>query len=283
LAEADGAGAPVGAVGDTGRVGAEVPLRARPADDRLLQTPAGLGMPDDTRGLRVALDVRNLSAGYDNTTVLHGINLKIPEGKFIAIVGPNGAGKSTLCATVGGTLDARSGSVWIGGQDVSRLPAHDRVRLGLVVVPEYRGIFPGLTVQENVAVSIRDPEQRQQALAIFPVLLERRNNPAQLLSGGEQQMLTLAPLLQAPPRILVVDEPVLGLAPIAAAQVMRALRELHQLGTTILLAEEQITRALEVADEVALLELGRIKWSGAVADVTDDVVEELYLGTRGNG
>jgi ABC-type branched-subunit amino acid transport system ATPase component len=227
--------------------------------------------------------VRDVSSGYDDTVVLHRVALRIPAGHFVAIVGPNGAGKSTLCATVGGTLEARSGSIWIDGHDVTAMPAHERVRRGLVVVPEYRGIFPGLTVHENVAVSIRDPEQRQEALGLFPVLQERRNHPAQLLSGGEQQMLTLAPLLQAPPKILVVDEPVLGLAPIAAAQVLRALRELHRLGTTILLAEEHITRAMEVADDVVLLELGRVKWSGSVADVTDDVVEELFLGTRGHG
>jgi ABC-type branched-subunit amino acid transport system ATPase component len=224
------------------------------------------------------LEVRGLSAGYNDVAVLHDIDLSVSRGEFFAIVGANGAGKSTLCSAIGGTVAARAGRILLNGIDITALAAHQRFARGLIVAPEYRGVFPGLTVEENVAVTIADPARRREALAAFPVLLERRNQPARLLSGGEQQMLTLAALLASPPSVVIVDEPVLGLAPIVASRVFDALRELRDRGTTVVLAEEQITRAMAVADRVALLEVGRIKWQGPIGDVTSDLLGDLYLG-----
>jgi ABC-type branched-subunit amino acid transport system ATPase component len=165
------------------------------------------------------------------------------------------------------------------GTDVTALPAHERARRGVVLAPEFRGIFPSLSVEDNVAVWMRDAAKRNAALQRFPILAERRRQPAQLLSGGEQQMLTLAPLLEEPPDLLIIDEPSLGLSPTASQQVFAALAEMHAEGTTILLVEEQVRRALDIADSVVMLDVGRVAWRGAAEDVTDELAQQLYLGT----
>ncbi|MBI4259652.1 MAG: ATP-binding cassette domain-containing protein, partial [Actinobacteria bacterium] len=213
--------------------------------------------------------------------VLHGVNISIPRGSFVAIIGPNGAGKSTMCAVISGLLPPMSGQVLVAGEDVTSAPAHERVRRSMMLVPEYRGIFPGLSVEENVAVWVPDSAARLAALERFPALMERRRLPAQLLSGGEQQMLTLATALQRPPEILILDEPSLGLSPVASAQVYLTLAELHGRGTTVVLVEEQARRVLDVAREIVLLDLGRVTWQGPTGEFTEEHAQELYLGITG--
>jgi ABC-type branched-subunit amino acid transport system ATPase component/ABC-type branched-subunit amino acid transport system permease subunit len=229
-------------------------------------------------GAEVALDLRSVCAGYDGVEVLHDVNLSIPKGAFVVIVGANGAGKSTLCSVMAGLVLPTAGSVAFGSVDITAKPAHERARRGLILAPESRGIFPGLTVEDNVAVWMPHGATRRAALERFPVLTERRHQPAQLLSGGEQQMLTLAPLLEEPPAMLIIDEPTLGLSPAASRQVFAALAEIHANGTTIVLAEEQARRALELAESVVMLSVGRVTWHGLARDVTTELTNELYLG-----
>ena len=228
-----------------------------------------------------AMALRGVSAGYDNMIVLHDIDLSVATGDFVAIVGPNGAGKSTLCGVLAGTLQTVSGSVYFGGRDISSSAAYERARNGLFLAPEYRGIFAGLSVEENLAVWLRDPRLRNAAMERFPVLGQRRKVPAGSLSGGEQQLLTLASALERPPSVLVVDEPSLGLSPIAAKQVFDTLATVHAAGTTVIVVEEQARRALEVAHTLVLLNLGRVSWQGPSSELTADHVQELYLGTSG--
>jgi ABC-type branched-subunit amino acid transport system ATPase component/branched-subunit amino acid ABC-type transport system permease component len=228
-----------------------------------------------------AIELKGVSAGYDNMIVLHDINLSVATGDFVAIVGPNGAGKSTLCGVLAGTLQSVSGSVCFGGRDISSSAAYERARNGLFLAPEYRGIFPGLSVEENLAVWLRDPRLRNAAMERFPVLGQRRKVPAGSLSGGEQQLLTMAAALERPPSVLVVDEPSLGLSPIAAKQIFDTLAVVHAAGTTVIVVEEQAGRALEVAHTLVLLNLGRVSWQGPSRELTSDHVQELYLGISG--
>src|SRR5205823_13137627 len=153
-------------------------------------------------------------------------------------------------------------TVWLAGRDVTAVPSFQRARDGVMVVPEARGIFPGLTVEENLAISLREPSLRQKAYERFPILSERRSQVAGLLSGGEQQMLSLAPALASPPTVLVADEPTLGLAPLLGEMVMAAILELRDHGTAVLLVEEHAQNALKAADVIAFMELGRIVWCG---------------------
>jgi ABC-type branched-subunit amino acid transport system ATPase component len=226
-----------------------------------------------------ALALHGISAGYEGMMVLHDLDLEVSEGSFVAIIGPNGAGKSTLCSVVAGLHAPAKGQVWVHGRDVTTLPAHRRARDDLFLAPEYRGIFPGLSVEENLAVWLRDPAQRRAAMERFPVLGERRKFQAELLSGGEQQLLTLATALERPPRLLVLDEPSLGLSPIASGQVFDTLAELHSGGTTVVVVEEQAKRAAELADTVMLLDLGRVRWHGPATEFTAQAAKELYLGS----
>jgi ABC-type branched-subunit amino acid transport system ATPase component len=232
-------------------------------------------------GGEVALELRGVSAGYEGMTVLHDLKLSVQEGSFVAIIGPNGAGKSTLCSVAAGLHAPSSGSVWILGRDVTAIPAHLRARGDLLLAPEYRGIFPGLTVEENLAVWLPGAAQRRAAKERFPVLGERAKLQAELLSGGEQQMLTLAAALERPPKLLMLDEPSLGLSPIAAGQVFDTLAELHGGGTTVVVVEEQAKRAAELADTIMLLDLGRVRWHGPASEFTSQHAQDLYLGTAG--
>jgi ABC-type branched-subunit amino acid transport system ATPase component len=167
--------------------------------------------------------------------------------------------------------------VTLGGEDITAVPAHRRVGLGMLVAPESRGIFPGLSVSENLELRL-SAEDRQAAYERFPRLGERRNQTAGSLSGGEQQMLALSPLLVRPPRLVVADEPTLGLAPLIIAQLMELFTELREAGTAILLVEEKVRDVLSVADRVAFIELGHIVWSGDRSDLDDDQLTNIYLG-----
>jgi ABC-type branched-subunit amino acid transport system ATPase component/branched-subunit amino acid ABC-type transport system permease component len=225
-----------------------------------------------------ALALRGVAGGYGDVEVLHDVDVDVRSGTVLALLGANGAGKSTLCAVVSGLLPATRGKVLLGGRDITGLPAHERVGVGLLLVPEARGVFPGLTVEENLKVMLRSPEDRQAAYDRFPILSERRRQRAGLLSGGEQQMLSLATALARPPEVFVADEPTLGLAPLAAEVVLRAIRELRERGCAIMLVEEKAREVLEIADTVAFMELGRVVWVGARAEADEERLAAAYLG-----
>jgi ABC-type branched-subunit amino acid transport system ATPase component/branched-subunit amino acid ABC-type transport system permease component len=228
-------------------------------------------------GAALALD--RVVAGYGDVEVLHGVSLGIAPGQIVALLGANGAGKSTFCSVASGLLEPYTGRVLVDGDDVTKtLPFERAKRLGLQLVPEARGIFPGLSVEDNLTVLLRDPALREAAFDRFPILRERRKQPAGLLSGGEQQMLSLAPALVDPPKVLIADEPTLGLAPLAANLVMNAIVELRDRGCAVLLVEEHARNALEVADVIAYMELGRIVWCGPRAEADLHLLAASYLG-----
>ncbi|MDQ1459448.1 MAG: hypothetical protein QOI08_932 [Actinomycetota bacterium] len=229
---------------------------------------------------RATFSLAGIVAGYGDTEVLHGIDITLRAGEVLALLGANGAGKSTVCAVASGALAPTSGSVWLEGADVTSLPPFRRARRGVLLVPEARGIFPGLTVEVHLAVALPDEKHRGKAYDHFPVLADRRKQIAGLLSGGEQQMLSLAPALGNPPAVLIADEPSLGLAPMIAAGLMDAILELRDSGTAVLLVEEHAHNALLVADRLALMELGSVVWEGSRADADAEVLANAYLGTR---
>jgi ABC-type branched-subunit amino acid transport system ATPase component len=194
------------------------------------------------------------------------------------VLGPNGAGKSTLCATIAGLVPITSGELLQRGAGVTTIRTPKRAKGGIVLAPEARGVFPQLTVRENLTVWLPDAADREQAFDRFPVLRTRQDLPAGSLSGGEQQMLTLAPLLVRPPDVLVADEPSLGLAPLIVEEILGVFTELRDRGVALVLVEEKAKGVLEIADEVSFLSLGRLVWSGPKEDVDDDLLHHVYLG-----
>ena len=225
------------------------------------------------------LAMQGIVAGYGDAEVLHGVDVRLDSGRVTALLGANGAGKSTLCWVASGVVDATFGKVWLEGEDVTGWDSFERARAAMLLVPEARGIFPGLTVEENLTVLLRDPALRDKAYERFPILSERRKQVAGLLSGGEQQMLSLAPALADPPKVLIADEPTLGLAPLAADAVMDAIIELRDRGSAVLLVEEHAQNALKVADTLAFMELGRIVWTGPREDADMELLSSAYLGS----
>ncbi|RSM96611.1 branched-chain amino acid ABC transporter permease/ATP-binding protein [Nonomuraea sp. WAC 01424] len=256
--------APVGLVAPVPSVVADVraavPRRA---------APGGGGSP-----LFVLEDV---VAGYADCTVLRGVTLEVRPGEVVALLGANGAGKSTTCAVAAGDLPATGGRVLLDGVDVTAWPAHRRARAGVLLAPEGRGVFPGLTVEENLRTWLVDPGPVYDRL---PQLAARRTVAAGALSGGEQQLLTLAPALVRPPRVLIADEPSLGLAPLVVRQVFDVFAELRDRGVALLLVEEKATEALAVADRVAFMRLGGVTWTGPRSEVDGDRLTAAYLGVR---
>ncbi len=232
--------------------------------------------PVPTADAALALD--DVIAGYGDVEVLHRVTLHLAPGSVVALLGANGAGKSTLCGVVAGLLTPSSGTVSLAGEDVTALAPFQRSRAGVMLAPEARGIFPGLSVEENLEVLLRSKDERDQAYDIFPILGQRLKQQAGLLSGGEQQMLSLAPALVNPPAVFVADEPTLGLAPLAAEEIMNAIRRLRDLGSTILLVEEKAHEVLEVADTVAFMELGRLVWMGPCDQLDEERLAGTYLG-----
>jgi ABC-type branched-subunit amino acid transport system ATPase component/ABC-type branched-subunit amino acid transport system permease subunit len=226
----------------------------------------------------VALSLRGIVAGYGEVEVLHGVDLDVPAGTVVALLGANGAGKSTLCGVAAGLLTPADGDVLLSGEDVTALAAYKRQRAGILLVPEARGIFPGLSVEENLEVLLRTSEQRDAAYERFPILGQRRGQLAGSLSGGEQQMLSLAPALAEPPTVFIGDEPTLGLAPLAAEVVLDAVRELRDRGTAVLLVEEKAREVMQLADTVAFMELGRVVWMGPRAEADAERLAATYLG-----
>jgi len=234
----------------------------------------------------VMLELEDLRAGYGNIEALHGISLSVAEGEIVTLIGANGAGKTTTLMTISGCVRARTGAIRFRGRDISGLPPHEIVALGLVQSPEGRKIFPRLTVAENLemgAFTRRDPDgiaaDQNRVFELFPILGERRRQPGGTLSGGEQQMLAIARALMARPKLLLLDEPSLGLAPLVVSRIFEVIRELNREGATILLVEQNAQMALKAAHRGYVLETGTI----AMADAADKLladprVRSAYLG-----
>jgi ABC-type branched-subunit amino acid transport system ATPase component/branched-subunit amino acid ABC-type transport system permease component len=256
------------------------PVTTAPAEPPLAAASADGARDGAREDEPAALRLEGIVAGYGEVEVLHGVDLDVPAGRVVTLLGPNGAGKSTLCAVAAGLLAPTAGRVRLDGTDVTDQPAFRRARRGLLLAPEARGIFPGLSVDENLSVWLRSAREREQAYERFPLLADRRRQPAGLLSGGEQQMLALAPALVRTPAVFVADEPSLGLAPMASEAVFEALTELRQRGSSLLLVEEKAREALELADVVAVMELGRIVWTGPRQEADADRLAAVYLGVR---
>ncbi|MFJ2768725.1 ATP-binding cassette domain-containing protein [Streptomyces sp. NPDC087300] len=268
--------------------------RVRPQTPDGLNTPAlgrtvsvppafeerGLGRsPRDPGGeVPPALALRTLHAGYDGAPVLHGVDLTVHPGEIVALLGPNGAGKSTTCRVAAGLIRPAEGQVYVAGRDATREGAVRRSRAGVVLAPEGRGIFPSLTIEENLALHLKGRDERDAVYERFAGLAARRGVTAGSLSGGEQQLLAIAPLLQRPPKVLIADEPSLGLAPRVVDEVFRLLVELRDQGTALLLVEEKAAEILGVADTVAYLAQGRVSWCGPRSEVRADRLTEAYLG-----
>jgi ABC-type branched-subunit amino acid transport system ATPase component len=254
---------------------AETALRGQPAESEAEPTVA----VSASAGSDAVLVLEDVRAGYGEFDVLHDLSIGVPSGKAVALLGANGAGKSTLCAVAAGLLTPTHGRVLLGGNEVTAMPAFERAREGVLLVPEARGIFPGLTVEENLKVLLRTEDQRDAAYERFPILGERRGQAAGLLSGGEQQMLSLAPALAEPPKVFIADEPTLGLAPLAAEIVIEAIREIREKGSAVLLVEEKAREVMELADTVVFMELGRIIWAGPREEADAEQLAAAYLGS----
>jgi branched-chain amino acid transport system ATP-binding protein len=232
------------------------------------------------------LSVVSIDSSYDTVRVLQGVTLHVANGQIVTLLGANGAGKTTTLRTISGLLAAKSGSIDFLGIDITRMPAHELPRLGLVHVPEGRRIFGGMTIKENLELgsfALADKIERRRrmdrVMELFPILAERRNKDAAFLSGGEQQMLAIGRALMAAPKLLLLDEPSMGLAPLMVKEVMRIVRRLKDEGVTILLVEQNSKVALKLADYAYVLETGRITVEGRACDlVTDDAVVRAYLG-----
>ncbi|MEU4266440.1 ATP-binding cassette domain-containing protein [Streptomyces sp. NPDC026092] len=235
--------------------------------------------PEAAAGQVPALELRGVRAGYGGAAVLHGVDLAVRAGEVLVLLGPNGAGKSTLCRVAAGLLRPAEGLVRVRGEDATRDSAVARARRGVRLAPEGRGIFAGLSIEENLALHLPGAEDRDAVYARFPVLAARRGVHAGSLSGGEQQLLALAPLLQHPPEVLVADEPSLGLAPRVVDEVFGLLTELRAHGTALVLVEEKAAEVLALADAVAYLAQGETAWSGPRSEVDPDRLAEAYLGT----
>lgn len=277
--EPDGVLAEFGRLGRAGRPAAEATAAAGaagagpvPDDDA---PPAAV--PPEVDADRV-LTARGIVAGYGEVTVLHGVDLEISAGEVVAVIGANGAGKSTLCGVLAGTVTPSRGTVALAGRDVTAVDVHRRAREGMILAPEARGIFPGLTVDDNLAILLRDEQARRRAKDRFPILAERHAQLAGLLSGGEQQQLAMAVVLPDPPALFIADEPSLGLSPLATETLFEAMAELRDQGSAILLVEEQAGPALALADRAMIMDLGRVVWTGAAAEVDTELLGSTYLG-----
>jgi branched-chain amino acid transport system ATP-binding protein len=234
------------------------------------------------------LEVTGLCAGYGSIAVLDGLSMHLDDGEILAVLGPNGAGKSTLLKTISGIIAATGGDVVLDGTPITRLPAHRIGRLGLGHVPEGRWLFPVMSVEENLLVGgylIKDRRERErrlaEVLALFPGLAARVKVPAGSLSGGEQQMVAIARALMANPRILMFDEPSLGLAPIVQEQVQREIVRLNELGISILLVEQNVTLALEIATRAYVMRVGTIVLEGPAHELlASGAVTSEYMGAN---
>jgi branched-chain amino acid transport system ATP-binding protein len=227
------------------------------------------------------LRIESLTAGYGSTTVLRDVDVTVPAGSVAALLGPNGAGKTTLLRAAAGLLRPSGGSVRVNGEDVTRRAAHERNRAGLCLIPEGRGVFPNLSVRENLLLQVppwRKEDALDEALEAFPLLRERLRQRAGTLSGGQQQMLALSRCYLAKPAVVLLDEVSMGLAPRIIDDIFEALRRVAASGVALLLVEQYVSRALELADVVYLLNRGRIGFAGPPKALDENELMRGYLG-----
>ena len=225
-----------------------------------------------------ALEIGGLRVAYGGVHALRDVSLTVPTGSVVALLGPNGAGKSTTLRTVSGVVRAERGTITYFGQPIQRMAAHRIARMGLVHVPEGRGIFPSLSVRENLEMAATDGDGLAEATELFPVLGERHRQLAGSLSGGEQQMLALARAIMARPKLLMVDEISMGLAPIVVGQLFAALRRIAASGASLLLVEQYVEAALELADYVYVMDKGAVVDVGEPGDLRAGSLAAAYLG-----
>jgi branched-chain amino acid transport system ATP-binding protein len=227
------------------------------------------------------LALQGVTAGYGRTTVLRDINLTVPAGTVVALLGPNGAGKTTLLRVASGLLGTSAGTVMLGGEAMTRRRAFQRARQGLCLIPEGRGIFPNLSVKDNLVLQIppwKKSRDYDAAVHAFPVLGERLTQTAGSMSGGQQQMLALSRCFLADPKVVLLDEVSMGLAPRIIDEIFEALLKLKADGVSLLLVEQYVTRALQVADQVYLLSRGQITFSGTPSQINEDELMQQYVG-----
>ena len=231
--------------------------------------------------MSAALEARGLSAGYGRLSVLRDIDLTVAAGSVTALLGPNGAGKTTLLRTLGGLLALTAGTVQVGGKDSTRATPAQRARHGLCLIPEGRGVFPALTVRENLRLQVppwRRDASIDEALEIFPALSSQVDRRAGSLSGGQQQMVALSRCFLAKPSVVLLDEVSMGLAPRVVNEIFEALRALARSGVALLIVEQYVALALELADEVYLLQHGRMVHRGPTSELDHADLEARYFG-----
>jgi branched-chain amino acid transport system ATP-binding protein len=240
-------------------------------------------MPNNNK---VLLEINNLNVAYGDAQALWNISLTVNEGESVTIIGPNGAGKTTLVNALVGIVPTSSGHIMLGGRDLTQLPVHQVCGLGIAVVPEGRRLFTQMSVRDNLDLGAYIPSARAQhnemiewVYAIFPRLKERARQLAGTLSGGEQQMVAIGRALMARPKLLLLDEPSLGLAPIVVASIFEVLTEINNAGVSILMVEQNVSKALEFAARGYVLEQGRIVQAGAAETLLRDAyIRQAYLG-----
>lgn len=236
----------------------------------------------------VLLEVRDAVVHYGRIKALHGVSLVVHEGELVTLLGSNGAGKTTMMRAISGLRPLTSGSIWFEGRDISRVKAHQRVIDGLIQAPEGRGVFPGMTVLENLEMGCygrkfasrgEHDERLDWVFTTFPRLAERRSQVGGTLSGGEQQMLAIGRALMSRPRVLLLDEPSMGLAPMVISQIFKIISEINSQGTTVLLVEQNAQQALSRSDRAYILETGNITRTGDARELlADDSIRAAYLG-----
>jgi branched-chain amino acid transport system ATP-binding protein len=232
------------------------------------------------------LELRRVTAGYGALTALWDVTLRVEAGEAVAVVGPNGSGKTTLLRVISGLVAARAGEIRFEGDSLAGRKAHEVVRHGIAHVPEGRRIFPRLTVADNLRMGAFQPRARPafaESLArvydLFPVLRERERQPAGSLSGGEQQMLALGRALMSRPKLILLDEPSMGLAPVMVRRLFDLIRRVREEGYTILVVEQNVRQVLKLVDRAYLLEVGRIRMEGRAAELSEqDFVRKAYVG-----
>jgi branched-chain amino acid transport system ATP-binding protein len=232
------------------------------------------------------LSLAAVSAGYGSFQALFNVSLEVPQGEAVGVIGPNGAGKTTLMRVISGLLPLRDGVMTLEGRPVGGLPAHRMVEQGIAHVPENRRLFPRLSVEDNLRIGAFIPEARKRFAAqldwvytLFPRLKDRREQLAGTLSGGEQQMCAIGRALMSKPKILLMDEPSAGLAPLVVAQVFELVQRIRAEGLTVLIVEQNVQQVLEVVDRAYLLEVGAIKLAGTAAELrSNDFIRKSYMG-----
>jgi branched-chain amino acid transport system ATP-binding protein len=234
------------------------------------------------------LDINDLRVHYGKIEAIKGVTVAVNEGEIVTLIGANGAGKTTILKTVSGLRNVSAGEIVFNGTTINKLPAHERVELGISQVPEGRGIFPGMTVMENLEMGKYFRKNRKAEMhedldriyQLFPRLKERTDQAGGTLSGGEQQMLAMGRAMMARPKVLLLDEPSMGLAPQMIANIFRIIAEINKQGVTILLVEQNAQQALQLADRGYVLETGNVVKEAKASDLLHDpVVREAYLGT----